>query len=145
MSRGHPDVLQTSNFHIPGRKWQFGRAIPPKFCLQWKWPKITKNSMCAKFWPFLAIWWACVIKIMANYVSYEFWDIRRQKVLINFFFRFLTKNTWFFKKKFRIAQNPLFWAQKPSWMGFPCGFSSKLMEKSQKWFLEKVYRKCVKM
>ena len=52
---------------------------------------------------------------------------------------------WFFEKKFQNALNTLFLAQKYSWMGFPCGFSSKLMEKSQKWFLEKVYRKCVKM
>ena len=56
----------------------------------------------------------------------------------------LPENRWFFEKKFQRPKNPHIWAQKSNWMGFPCGFSSKLVELSKKWILEKVYRKCVK-
>ena len=34
MNRGYPDMLQTLDFHILGRKWQFGGAVPPKLGLQ---------------------------------------------------------------------------------------------------------------
>ena len=61
-----------------------------------------------------------------------------------FFFVFAWK-LMIFQKKFQRPQNPPFWAQKSSWMGSPCGFSSKLVELSKKWILKKVYRKCVKL
>ena len=34
MSPRDSDMLQTLNFHISDRKWQFGGALPPKFGLQ---------------------------------------------------------------------------------------------------------------
>ena len=82
MSWGHPDGLQTSYFHMPGQKWHFGLALHLKISLEWMSPKITKTTKNGIFYPVYPIWWACMVKIIANYVWNEFWDVPAQKVLI---------------------------------------------------------------
>ena len=41
---GHPDVLQTFNFHILLSKWHFRTNIPPQFSQKEKTAKMTKNG-----------------------------------------------------------------------------------------------------
>ena len=90
-----------------------------------------------RFGLFNPLKWACIVKIITIYVPDEFWDIRRQKVLIKIFFSFFTENPWFFKKNFQRPQKPPISAQKSNRMGSTCGFSSKLVDKTKNRFWEK--------
>ena len=57
-----------------------------------------------RFGLFNPLKWACIVKIITIYVPDEFWDIRRQKVLIKFFFSFFHRKSMIFQKK--ISKTP---------------------------------------
>ena len=118
MGWGHPDGLQTSYFHMPGRKWHFGLALHLKISLEWMSPKITKTTKNGMFDLVYPFWWACMVKIIANYVWNEFRDIPAQKALINFFFRFCLKNHDFSKKIFERPKIHFFGPRNP--VGWAC-------------------------
>ena len=118
MNRGYPDVLLTSNFHMQVSKGHFGEDIPPKFCPQWKSPKITKTAKNGMFHPEYPFWWACMVKIIANYVWNEFRDIPAQKVLIKKKFSFLLEKPWFLEKYFEKPKIHFFGQRNP--VGWAC-------------------------
>ena len=94
---GYPDVPLTLNFHMQARKQHFGGTIHLKFSPRQRSPKITKTAKSGMFDPVYPFWWAYVVKIIANYVWNEFWDVPAQKVLIKICFSFLPEKPWFFR------------------------------------------------
>ena len=98
------------------------RADPLFFSLKGvhqKWPKIARKGRKWLFWP---VWWARVIKIVANNV----WEPK--KSILGLFspflanFHFCLISPWFLEKKFREARNASFWPLESIWMTPPCSF-----------------------
>ena len=88
---------------------------------QLDWPRLKKAKKFQKM-PFLGLylcWWSHMLKIVINFVWQEFRGILVQNLLKKFQISIFHIFTWFLKKKFREAQNTLFWAQIHGWMIFP--------------------------
>ena len=75
-----------------------------------------------RFGLFNPLKWACIVKIITIYVPDEFWDIRRQKVLIKFFFSFSHQKYLIFQKKISNSPKSTFLSSETQLDGFPMWF-----------------------
>ena len=94
--------------------------------------KSLNNPKIDRFDLFYLVQWACILQIIAFYVSNEFWVIRRQKVLIKFFFSFCHRKSMIFRKKISKTPKSTYLSSEIQLDGFPMWFQLKISGKNQK-------------
>ena len=135
---GHPDVLQTFNFHILSSKWHFGTNIPPQSGQKRNTAKMTKNGAKRPKNPKISIWWIYMIKIIGNYAWKNFWTFSGFFDHFWSIFIFSLKTHDFSKK---IFGNPKMHLVGPR---NPLGWASHVVLGQNQWLRPKngIWKKC---